>query len=77
MPFITRQTAPSGHTDVRRFYHLSAMGKKKKKVKLVAVMNKLLRYIFSVLKNQKPYEIRNPKIHKRMFLESKPSLQSA
>ena len=34
MPFITRQTAPSGHTDVRRFYHLSAMGKKKKKTRL-------------------------------------------
>ena len=61
---------------IYEYYHIS-LGKKKKKVKLVAVMNKLLRYIFSVLKNQKPYEIRNPKIHKRMFLESKPSFQSA
>ena len=51
-------------------YYNVALDKKKKKVKLVAVMNKLLRYIFSVLKNQKPYEVRNPKIHKRMFLES-------
>ena len=34
MPLITRQTAPSGQTDVRRFYHLSAMGKKKKKTRL-------------------------------------------
>ena len=61
---------------IYEYYHIS-LDSKKKKVKLIAVMNKLLRYIFSVLKNQKPYEIRNPKIHKRMFLESKPSLQSA
>ncbi|BEP27843.1 IS110 family RNA-guided transposase [Helicovermis profundi] len=52
------------------YYHI-ALDKKKKKVKLVAVMNKLLRYIFSILKNQKPYEVRNPLVHKRMFLESK------
>lgn len=51
------------------YYH-SQLGHKKKKVRLVAVMNKLLRYIFSVLKNQKPYEMRNPKIHKKMYLES-------
>lgn len=51
-------------------YYNKSLDKKKKKVKLVAVMNKLLRYIFSVLKNQKAYELRDPKIHKRMFLES-------
>jgi len=58
------------------YYHV-ALDKKKKKIKLVAVMNKLLRYIFSVLTNQKPYEVRNPKIHKKMFLESKPLLNVA
>lgn len=51
-------------------YYNITLDKKKKKVKLVAIMNKLLRYIFSVLKKQKPYEVRNPKIHKHMFLES-------
>ncbi len=51
------------------YYH-SQLGNKKKKVRLVAVMNKLLRYIFSVLKNKKPYEVRNPKIHQKMYLES-------
>lgn len=51
------------------YYH-NTLKSKKKKVRLVAVMNKLLRYIFSVLKNQKPYEVRNPKIHKKMFLEA-------
>ncbi len=52
------------------YYHTQLGSKKKKKVRLVAVMNKLLRYIFSVLKNQKPYEVRNPKLHKKMYLES-------
>lgn len=52
------------------YYHIQLGNKKKKKVRLVAVMNKLLRYIFSVLKNQKPYEVRNPKLHKRMYLEA-------
>lgn len=52
------------------YYHTQLGNKKKKKVRLVAVMNKLLRYIFSVLKNQKPYEVRNPKIHKKMYLEA-------
>ena len=52
------------------YYHTQLGNKKKKKVRLVAVMNKLLRYIFSVLKNQQCYEVRNPKIHKKMYLES-------
>jgi transposase len=51
------------------YYHKN-LKSKKKKVRLVAIMNKLLRYIFSVLKNQKPYVVRDPKIHKRMFLEA-------
>lgn len=51
------------------YYHKN-LKSKKKKVRLVAIMNKLLRYIFSVLKNQKPYVVRNPKIHKKMFLEA-------
>lgn len=52
------------------YYHTQLGNKKKKKVRLVAVMNKLLRYIFSVLKHQQPYEVRNPQIHKRMYLEA-------
>lgn len=48
-------------------YHIKLKGKKKK-VRLVAIMNKLLRYIFSVLKNQKPYEMRDPRIHQQMFM---------
>jgi len=63
----------SGNPNNKVLYHYynDQLGsKKKKKVRLVAVMNKLLRYIFSVLKNQKPYEERDPRIHKKMFLES-------
>lgn len=55
---------------LHHYYNVQLGSKKKKKVRLVAVMNKLLRYIFSVLKNQKPYEQRDPRIHKKMFLES-------
>lgn len=31
MPFITRQTAPSGQTDVRRFLSFISHGKEKEK----------------------------------------------
>ena len=54
-------------------YHIKLKGKKKK-VRLVAIMNKLLRYIFSVLKNQKPYEVRNPRIHQQMFMTVDPKI---
>ena len=57
-------------------YHETLKGKKKK-VRLVAIMNKLLRYIFSVLKNQKPYEVRNPKIHQQMFMSQNQNVINA
>lgn len=57
-------------------YHTTLKGKKKK-VRLVAIMNKLLRYIFSVLKNQKPYEVRNPKIHQQMFMSANSNMTVA
>jgi len=43
---------------------------KAKKVAFLAVANKLIKYIFSVLKNQRPYELRDPKIHNQFYLES-------
>lgn len=54
-------------------YHIKLKGKKKK-VRLVAIMNKLLRYIFSVLKNQKPYEVRDPRIHQQIFMSIDPKV---
>lgn len=51
-------------------YYKNNMNGKSKKVGLIAIMHKLMKYIFSVLRNQKPYEIRNPKLHLKMYLEN-------
>ena len=34
-------------------------------------MHKIINYIFSVLRNQTPFELRDPRIHKQMYLENK------
>ncbi|MDY4251278.1 MAG: IS110 family transposase, partial [Clostridium sp.] len=44
---------------------------KKPKVALVAIMHKIINYIFAVLRNQTPFEVRDPRIHKQMYLENK------
>ncbi|MGL5255410.1 MAG: hypothetical protein ACRC76_00120, partial [Proteocatella sp.] len=51
-------------------YYNENMNGKSKKVGLVAVMKKLLVYIFSILKNQKAYEIRTPELHCKMYVEN-------
>ena len=51
-------------------YYQVNLGGKKKKVGLVAIMHKLLKYIFAILKNGHPYEVRNPKLHAKMYLEN-------
>ncbi|SCZ11792.1 hypothetical protein SAMN03080606_04384 [Alkaliphilus peptidifermentans DSM 18978] len=51
-------------------YYQTNLAGKKKKVALVAIMHKLLKYIFSILKNEKSYEVRNPKLHAKMYLEN-------
>jgi len=58
-------------------YYKINMNGKRKKVGLIAIMHKLMNYIFSVLRNQKPYEFRNPKLHCKMFLENKATLKVA
>ena len=57
------------------YYQVNLKGKKSK-VALVAIMHKILNYIFAVLRNQTPFEQRDPKLHKQMFLENK-TLHSA
>ena len=52
-----------------KYYQENLKGKKAK-VALVAVMHKLIKYLFAVLKNQQEYQIRDPKLHQRMFLEN-------
>lgn len=51
-------------------YYKNNLSGKKKKVALIAVMHKLMNYIFAVLRNQKPYEQRLPKVHQKMYLEN-------
>lgn len=51
------------------YYQVNLKGKKPK-VSLVAIMHKIINYIFAVLRNQTPFEQRDPKIHKQMFLEN-------
>lgn len=52
-------------------YYQTNLDGKKAKVALVALMHKILNYIFAVLRNQEPFKLRDPKIHKQMFLENK------
>ncbi len=51
-------------------YYKENLKGKSKKVGLVAIMHKLINYIFSVLRNQKEFELRDPKIHIKMYLEN-------
>lgn len=43
---------------------------KKNKVALVAIMHKIVNYIFAVLRDKKPYVERNPQLHSKMFLNN-------
>lgn len=52
-------------------YYQTNLKGKKAKVSLVAIMHKILNYIFAVLRNQAPFELRDPRIHKQMFLDNK------
>jgi len=58
-------------------YYQTNLKGKKAKVSLVAIMHKILNYIFAVLRNQAPFEIRDPRIHKQMFLDNKASANAA
>lgn len=58
-------------------YYQTNLKGKKAKVALVAIMHKILNFIFAVLRNQTPFEQRDPKLHKQMFLENKSSSNAA
>lgn len=49
---------------------------KKPKVALVAVMHKLIKYIFAVLKTQQEFQVRDPKLHQQMYLRNNNRLAS-
>ena len=48
---------------ILRDYYAKKCTDKKKKVALVAVMHKLLHYIFAVLRDEKSFEFRSPQDH--------------
>ena len=52
-----------------KYYQENLKGKRVK-VALVAVMHKLIKYLFAVLRNQEEYQVRDPKLHQKMFLEN-------
>ena len=54
---------------LQQYYKENLKGKPKK-VAFIAVMHKLLKYIFSVIKNQEPFEIRDPRVHEKMYLKN-------
>lgn len=51
-------------------YYKENLKGKPKKVAFIAIMHKLLKYIFSVLKNQSPFELRDPRVHEKMYLQN-------
>jgi len=53
-----------------KYYQENLKGKKAK-VALVAIMHKLIKYLFAVLRNQQEYQVRSPKLHQKMFIENK------
>lgn len=54
---------------LQQYYKENLKGKAKK-VAFIAVMHKLLKYIFSVLKHKKTFEVRDPRIHEKMYLQN-------
>ncbi|KGM93581.1 transposase [Clostridium novyi A str. 4552] len=65
----TKRTGEANNKILLDYYKNNLNGKKKK-VALVAIMHKLIKYIFAVLRNQKEYEQRLPKLHHKMYLEN-------
>lgn len=58
-------------------YYQTNLNGKKAKVALGAIMHKILNCIFAVLREQAPFQSRNPKMHKKMFLENNSSHKAA
>ncbi|MGO5067103.1 transposase, partial [Clostridium sp. LCP25S3_F8] len=65
----TKRTGEATNKILLDYYQNNLKGKKKK-VALVAIIHKLINYIFAVLRDQKEYEQRSPKIHHKMYLEN-------
>lgn len=66
----TNQNGKKNNEVILEFYNKKIEGNKAKKIGVIAVTHKLVNYIFAILRNQKSYEIRNPDLHCKMFLEN-------
>jgi len=65
----TKRNGEATNQVLLKYYQENLKGKKAK-VALVAVMHKLIKYLFAVLRNQQEYQVRDPKLHQQMFLEN-------
>lgn len=65
----TKRNGEAMNSVLLKYYKENLKGKKAK-VALVAVMHKLIKYLFAVLRNQQEYQVRDPKLHQKMFLEN-------
>lgn len=50
-------------------YYKKLTTSKPKKVAIGAIMHKLVRHFFAILRDKKPFELRLPEVHKRLYLE--------
>jgi len=65
----TKRNGEAMNPILLKYYQENLKGKKAK-VALVAVMHKLIKYLFAVLRNQQEYQVRDPKLHQKMYLEN-------
>lgn len=65
----TKRNGEAMNPVLLKYYKENLKGKKAK-VALVAVMHKLIKYLFAVLREQQEYQFRDPKLHQKMFLEN-------
>lgn len=64
-----KRNGEANNTVLQQYYKENLKGKAKK-VAFIAVMHKLIKYIFSVLKKQTPFEVRDPRVHNQMYLKN-------
>ncbi|HCJ56118.1 MAG TPA: IS110 family transposase, partial [Clostridiaceae bacterium] len=65
----TKRNGEAMNQILLKYYQENLKGKKAK-VALVAIMHKLIKYLFAVLRDQQEYQMRDPKLHQKMFLEN-------
>ncbi|SFU54008.1 hypothetical protein SAMN04487886_105112, partial [Clostridium sp. DSM 8431] len=51
-------------------YYKKLSESKPKKVAIGAVMHKLINHFFAILRDKKPFELRLPEVHKKLYLNS-------